>query len=205
MLRAALVVLLLQSFLPIGQTGIQNAIAEDSGRNNGSGQRAKIRAGCGSVTDSTGRDVGVDEAGKPTAPRIAPCLGARASEPASVRPQRERPASAPAPVPDPIRIDEPPDDGPKNVTGLKVDPVGVGFALVSGGLLYGFLSSGWLASLLLLGLPIWRDLDLLPIVARPGDDEASDLGEASNIAEESVFSHEADENESDPLSPRAPV
>jgi hypothetical protein len=84
-----------------------------------------------------------------------------------------------------------------------VDPVSVGFALVSGGLLYGFLSSGWLASLLLLGLPIWRDLDLLPIVARANDDEASDPGEASNVAEESVFSHKADEIESDPLSPRA--
>lgn len=48
---------------------------------------------------------------------------------------------------------------------LRLDPVGAGLALVTSGGLLWFLRSGFAVSLLLLGLPVWRDVDLLPVIA----------------------------------------
>lgn len=65
---------------------------------------------------------------------------------------------------------------------LRLDPVGAGLALVTSAGLLWFLRSGFAVSLLLLGLPVWRDLDLLPVVARgtPGaqadDDHDAEAG-----------------------------
>jgi hypothetical protein len=55
-------------------------------------------------------------------------------------------------------------------------------ALMSGGVLW-FLQSSFWASLLLLGLPLWRHVDLLAIVARaPSDDDAQPPADDESLA-----------------------
>jgi hypothetical protein len=53
------------------------------------------------------------------------------------------------------------------------NPERVGAALVTGGAVIWALHSGLWTSLLLLGVPLWRHVDLLPIVAGSHDDDAT--------------------------------
>jgi hypothetical protein len=52
------------------------------------------------------------------------------------------------------------------------NPERVGAALLTGSAMLWVLHSGFWTSLLMLGLPLWRHVDLLPIVAAAHDDEA---------------------------------
>jgi len=101
--------------------------------------------------------------------------------PARAPRQTQTPAPAATPTPAPVRM---PDLASARTTqafgeppALRLDPVGAGMALVTAGGLLWFLRSGLAVSLLLLGLPVWRDVDLLPVVAGAGciperDDDA---------------------------------
>jgi hypothetical protein len=53
------------------------------------------------------------------------------------------------------------------------NPERVGAALLTGGAMLWVLHSSFWTSLLVLGLPIWRHVDLLPIVATTPESEAS--------------------------------
>jgi hypothetical protein len=75
-------------------------------------------------------------------------------------------------------------------------------AIATGGVLW-FLQSSFWASLLLLGLPIWRHVDLLAIVARMPDDGAADPQNPPNPSEDEPVSRVLDDGRNPHLS-RAP-
>jgi hypothetical protein len=74
---------------------------------------------------------------------------------------------------------------PTNATRLST-------AIATGGVLW-FLQSSFWASLLLLGLPIWRHVDLLAIVARTPDDEAGERQTPFNPSEDEPVSRVLDD------------
>lgn len=78
------------------------------------------------------------------------------------------------------------------------NPERVGAALVTGGAMIWALHSGLWTSLLLLGVPLWRHVDLLPIVAGRHDDDAC---EPAPGPEEAAVARVI---EADPAHPRAP-
>lgn len=59
-----------------------------------------------------------------------------------------------------------PDPGEAVPGALRVDPERLGAGALTGGTALWLLHSGFWTSLLLLGLPVWRHVDLLPIVER---------------------------------------
>ncbi len=188
MLRAALVLLLWQA---------EHTLAEEFGRNGGAARGGQVHSGCKALADSGGRQVSADTSRGPAASRPAHCPGATVAEPKPAPAQR----AIPGPLTGPIHVEKTSGHGSNNEISLKVDPAGVGFAIASSGALLWFVRSGLWASLLVMGLPIWRDLDLLPIVDRASDDSAFP-GEASDVVEEQVFSFKPDEGPSTPQSPR---
>ncbi|MFN0316072.1 MAG: hypothetical protein ACKVQA_13675, partial [Burkholderiales bacterium] len=177
---------ILRIMFVLGVWQMPHAMAEDYGRNGGA-QGGTIRAGCKALADSTGREVSSD--GR---------IGASASRPAHCPFDDKVAAPEPAPkvveqvTPDPIDVGESPRDGGPRNSSLKVEPAGVGLAITSGGALFWILRSGLWASLLVMGLPVWRDLDLLPVVARGRDDSAVS-NEAPDVAGEDVFSPKVQE------------
>jgi hypothetical protein len=64
------------------------------------------------------------------------------------------------------------------------DAIRVGAALLTGGGLIWLLQSSYLTYLLIFGLPLWRDVDLLPIVAGDADGVAGADIAAVSTAEE---------------------
>ena len=67
------------------------------------------------------------------------------------------------------------------------DAIRVGAALLTGGGLIWLLQSSYLTYLLIFGLPLWRDVDLLPIVAGEADSEAwADVAAVSTAEELAV-------------------
>src|SRR5688572_9520175 len=136
--------------------------------------------GCGAVTDGRGAEVSGRAGGTRIATRVhRECAARGASETAPVargapksRTQAPQQPHAGAVEADarPIRLGSV--NLPKAVetpSAVKGDLVRCGATVVTGGALIWLVHSGLWASLLLLGVPIWRHVDLLPIVARaPG-------------------------------------
>jgi hypothetical protein len=190
--QTVLAALLWHCLLLAGVDWVPDAIAKDSTENPRTGQRGAIRSECEPLKDPSGR----------YHIKSAECPNSNTDAAASVPPKIVSAIPEAATAPDAIQIDEQLVDALANEPILKVDAVGVGLGLAAGGLLYWFLSSEWMAALLLLGLPIWRDLDLLPIVARAGDNDATGSGATPVVVGESLFSGEPDENKSDLDVPR---
>jgi hypothetical protein len=59
--------------------------------------------------------------------------------------------------------------------------------VVTGGVLVWFLQSSLWAGLLMLGVPIWRHVDLLPVLDHAGDVEEADRATASEVREDSAL------------------
>ena len=193
---------------------IESVISEEFGRDGGAGQGGRVRVGCEILWDSAGREVSASTAYGTAMSRPAHCPDAMLAEPAPApaptptltatpTPTPAAQRVTPDPVPNPIHVEKMLGNGDADELSFQFDPVGVGVALTSGGMLLWFLRSGFWASLFVMGLPVWRDLDLLPILDRASDDNAYATRDAPDIGAESVFSHEADENEGDPRYPQA--
>lgn len=107
-------------------------------------------------------------------PRAQP--QARRTQP---RTQPEAPAPVTRTVPIPVRTE--PVSLPRAAEGtpsaLSGDLVRASATVVTGGVLIWFLQSSFWASLLLLGVPIWRHVDLLPVLS-----QATDAGEVQRSA-----------------------
>jgi hypothetical protein len=175
----------------LGVVQMPNVMAEDYGRNGGA-QGGKVRAGCKALADSAGREVSADRhLGSPVS-RAANCPGATVAGPEDAPVQKAAERVTPDPSAGPIDVDESQSNRGAGRLSLKVEPIGVGLAITSGGVLFWILRSGLWASFLVMGLPLWRDLDLLPIVARGGDDPPV-WNDAPEVAGEEVFSSKAPE------------
>jgi hypothetical protein len=79
-----------------------------------------------------------------------------------------------------------PQDGPLRFA--AENPERVGAALLTGSAMLWMLHSSFWTSLLMLGLPLWRHVDLLPIVASAPDDETGAL-HTPPTPEESTVAH----------------
>lgn len=178
--------------------------------------RNKIRVRCGVLSDNHGTEVvgkGADadnmihdpQRCQPSAPLKIPEAQARPEvpvvEPIPVanatprgRPARRAPALVQPAAPVPVETfhvasDWAGDEGRRLAQFNPSSAQRLSTALMSGGVLW-FLQSSFWASLLLLGLPLWRHVDLLAIVARA----PSDRGTQPPVEDESlarVLSHES--------------
>lgn len=137
--------------------------------------------GCSAVTDTGGMAVS-GRAGSissgirkecPTA-RVEPVPQGRAERPVvKAAPEAEaKPVAAPRTTPAiPISRGQisTPDDSQAEGAALRGTLIRAGATVLTGGVLIWFLHSSLWASLLVLGVPLWRHVDLLPIVAQAGD------------------------------------
>ena len=83
-----------------------------------------------------------------------------------------------------IELDAPPSDGvasaddrPSGLTQLLQDPVRVASVSFTAGFIWWLTRSGGLLTTMLMGIPAWRHVDLLPVLAQPvdaPDDDADD-------------------------------
>ena len=127
----------------------------------------------------------------PEKPVPEPKVGARPR----ARTLASTPAPAPAPVaPEPIRVGAEwsshraaHEQGFTRTTATRLST-----AIATSGVLW-FLQSSFWASLLLLGLPIWRHVDLLAIVSHMHDDEAIERQAPSNPTEDGPISRVLDD------------
>jgi len=74
---------------------------------------------------------------------------------------------------------------------LALDPVRVASSLLSVGAVWWLTRSGGLITTMLMGIPTWRHLDLLPVVAKSYGDEADandGVGDVFDLDPEELFS-----------------
>ncbi|MGF2075434.1 hypothetical protein, partial [Enterococcus casseliflavus] len=69
---------------------------------------------------------------------------------------------------------------------VKGDLVRAGATVVTGGALIWLVHSSVWATLLLLGVPLWRHVDVLPIVTQSSDQQQARAGGASESKEDSA-------------------
>lgn len=184
------------------------------------GPRSKIRVGCGTLSDMHGAQVlGGGASGSARAEsercRPDPSPPAKAAQPAPVStapppttpekpvpepkvatpPRARAPAFTPAPVaPEPIRVgaEWSSHRAAHEQRFTRTTATRLSTAIATGGVLW-FLQSSFWASLLLLGLPIWRHVDLLAIVSHMPDDEARERQAPSNPTEDGPISRVLDD------------
>lgn len=100
-------------------------------------------------------------------PPAAVIHASRKTAPAT--PATQPPAAEPQPIAMPVLASTRTTQAFGEPPSLRLDPAGASLALVAGGGLLWFLRSGFALSFLLLGLPVWRDIDLLPVVDGHGN------------------------------------
>lgn len=141
--------------------------------------------GCSSVTDTSGTAVS-GRAGAISSGITRECPAAAAppapEQPAAQQPS-ERPVAKAAPKPAAVPVEAPapvrapiargqvsaPGDPEADAVALRGALLRAGATVITGGVLIWFLHSSLWASLLVLGVPVWRHVDLLPIVEQAGD------------------------------------
>lgn len=84
---------------------------------------------------------------------------------------------------------------PNTMDSLSIDPTGASIALVTSGIVLWLVRSGVFASMLLFGLPIWRDVDLLAVVE--SDNSITPKGPHGDAGER-LFSEDSDSKSSMP-------
>jgi hypothetical protein len=77
-----------------------------------------------------------------------------------------------------------PAEGEEQLAVLDTDVGRVSAALVTGGALFWLLQSSIWTSLLILGIPLWRHVDLLPIVDRATDPAPASVAPKRDASEE---------------------
>jgi hypothetical protein len=74
------------------------------------------------------------------------------------------------------------DDTAFNFELAPIDIARVGGVTLTAGMLWWMTRSGGLLTMMLMGIPAWRHMDMLPVLARRGDDESS--GEDSDTEDD---------------------
>jgi hypothetical protein len=163
------------------------------------GQRIAAGVSCRAVVDAQGAQVkGQGASQQITTSTAGRCpTEALAPEPvAAMTPAKPEPARRAAiePIPglsaEPVQRTAERSDRPLGFAGGS--PERVGAALMTGGAMIWVLQSSFWTSLLLLGLPLWRHVDLLPIVASAPDDEAGPPDAAPATPEETAVARVLD-------------
>jgi hypothetical protein len=138
--------------------------------------------GCSAVTDGQGETVSggrgsISTRTQQQCPDARPAPAAKpVQHPRSVSSEPPRPVSEPAPttsvsiVPGQVNL---PADATEAPSALNGHLVRASATVVTGGVLIWFLHSSLWASLLMLGVPIWRHVDLLPVVSNVCDAQRS--------------------------------
>ena len=75
------------------------------------------------------------------------------------------------------------DDGraaPSTLSELLLDPVRISSVTFSAGFIWWLTRGGGLLTTMLMGIPAWRHIDLLPVLARPADEEDEDEDEPNH-------------------------
>jgi len=190
------------------------------------GPRSNVRVRCGTLSDTHGAQVlGRGEGANARAesercrPDPSPPLKVVQPAPVTLPPPVAAPKPAPTPIAKPPRRAHQPPPAPVAAHPIRVvegwssgeanrvdrfTPTKVtrlSTVIAAGGVLW-FLQSSFWASLLLLGLPIWRHVDLLAIAARAPDDEAADLQARPNPSEDESVARVLDDGRN-PHSQRA--
>jgi hypothetical protein len=177
------------------------------------GPRSNIRVRCGTLSDREGahvlgrgalvtdtqRDAAHCPSNNPPSPKIEPPLPVAVEKPTSIvtaprvaasprSVSRARPVPPAARAGEPIQVASGWEAGEEQrlVRFTPTHAERMSAALVSGGVLW-FLHSSFWASMLLLGFPLWRHVDLLAIVARvdsasPTDSAVSPIREDAAVA-----------------------
>jgi hypothetical protein len=182
------------------QLSIRAAHAAQQAASEDDSQHHTVRAACGALVDAKGRNVEHPHAGaKGAASKPARC-GSDNAQPQSESAKVPEPAKAAAsasslkdsfPALNAGRAQHQPtqstDDSDGSVWLTGGSAVRVGAALLtSGGVVWALRSTFW-AYLLVFGLPLWRDVDLLPIVVRgEGEGGVVDDTRPSTAAERAV-------------------
>jgi hypothetical protein len=148
--------------------------------------------GCGAVTDGRGAEVSGRAGGARVATRVHRECRASTEQGKPARQKAQTKASPPVvraiptdatPIrPGPVNLPRAVDT-PSAVTG---DLVRAGATVVTGGALIWLVHSGVWATLLLLGVPLWRHVDLLPIVSQSPDQQQARAGGAAESKEDSA-------------------
>jgi hypothetical protein len=160
----------------------------DEGRDGGS-----LR-GCGSVIDGHGASVSGRAGGGAVASRFRECpqpapkhaedkprAPATSAPPEAPSKRSESAHAAPAPASVSILSGQVSMPAPiQTPSALSGDLARASATVVTGGVLIWLLHSGLWASLLVLGVPIWRHVDLLAIVAQSGDASAEAVRETGD-------------------------
>jgi hypothetical protein len=128
---------------------------------------------CGALLDATGARVSPQDPSGQVVTSAPRRCAARDSAPRKAGPSipihsGAIPGLSAEPVPRPATAHEEP------LRFAAENPERVGAALLTGGAMLWVLHSSFWTSLLVLGLPLWRHVDLLPIVATAPESDASD-------------------------------
>jgi len=157
--------------------------------------RHTVRAACGALVDAKGREVvHPHDAGEKRAASKPSHCGSDDAQPLSAPAQLTVSTSHPKhsfPALNAGRAQHQPtpstDDADQSVWLTGGSAVRVGAALLMSGSVVWVLRSSFWAYLLIFGLPLWRDVDLLPIVARAdGEGSVADDMPADPAAERAV-------------------
>jgi hypothetical protein len=168
------------------------------------GRDGGSQLGCGAVTDGRGGAVSGRAGGNSVSTRLHRECASRqavASPRAPALKRREGSEQQPAPpppVPDAVRVSILP--GPVSLpataqetpSAVRGDFARASATVVTGGVLVWFLQSSLWAGLLMLGVPIWRHVDLLPVLDQAGDVEEADRATASEAREDSALAQVLD-------------
>jgi hypothetical protein len=146
--------------------------------------RVPLEASCRALLDATGAKVNRRTSGGPVA-----TSSLRACPAADSLPQSGKQATPSEAIPE-LSAESPARRARAQAGPLHFaaeNPERVGAALLTGGAMIWALHSGLLTWLLLLGVPLWRHVDLLPIVASSRDCDA--IGEPRPTHEEAAVAH----------------
>ena len=146
----------------------------------GSGRDGGPALGCNSVTDGHGAVVSGREGGTSVSTRLhRECPAGEPPAAPSARPKISETPSAKGPPPERVVAEQPkpvpvlsgevkaPSGTVETPSALGGDVVRAGATVVTSGVMIWLLHSSLLASLLVLGVPIWRHVDLLAVVSNP--------------------------------------
>jgi hypothetical protein len=161
------------------------------------GREGGAQLGCGSVIDGRGNAVSgkagtsVSTRLRKECPSTPPPEEPRASTAApreqrskqSLLPVPERPAAPVSILSGQVSL---PPAAHETPSALRGDLVRASATVVTGGVLIWFLQSSLWASLLVLGVPIWRHVDLLPVLSNAGE---ADRETGSEAQEDAALAH----------------
>jgi hypothetical protein len=179
-------------------TGLALLTAGDGAAASRSGRDGGLEPDCSFVTDGHGAAVSGRAGGASVSTRLphdCPDKPVAAPSPALPAPSNRSPARSELPAAEvvvpqaaPVSVQSGKVRVPVEVTetpsALAGDPVRAGATVVTSGVMIWLLQSSLLASLLVLGVPIWRHVDLLAVVSNP-----EEAGQQRSEPEDATLSH----------------